>query len=464
MNFISLNRVAVLLIVLSFFMCTDAPAQTGEDWPGFLGPRQDGTSTQTGIRTDWSAAKLKDQWTLELGEGYSIGSVADGHYFHFDVEIDLNSNQFARLRCVDLQTGKQKWQHRVRSSYKDLYGYDSGPRSSPLIHDGKVYIFGVDGWLRCIDQQDGSLIWEQNTSERFSVVQNFFGVSSCPIIAGDLLLVMIGGSPKDADPIPKGKLNLVKPDQCAIVAFNRNSGEIVYKTGNDLASYSSLRLARLHDTDVALAWMREKLICFRPADGEILFTFPWRSRILESVNASTPVVDGNQIFLGECYGPGGVLIEITAKPDPEGSTPWNCEIVWSDKSKRDQSLAPHWNTPVLHDGYLYGCSGRHEAQAELKCVRMSDGEVMWSEPSLGRTSVTLCAGQLIVMSERGTLQLAKATPEKFDLVTQYDGDIKFRAPCWAAPVVAQGKLIVRGKNKVVCFSVAKKAAAEKTPE
>lgn len=449
-----------LVVAMQFCICTMALGQSAEDWPNFLGPRHDGTSLQTGILTDWSKGKLKDLWTLPVDEGYSIGSVADGHYFHFDVESDLDARQFARLRCIDLDTGKTKWKYRTRSSYRDMYGYDSGPRSSPLVHDGKVYIFGVDGWLRCLDQQDGSLVWEQDTSKRFGVIQNFFGVSSCPVITGDLLLVMIGGSPEDAQDIPKGKLNLAKPDQCGIVAFNKNTGEVRYKTGNDLASYSSLRIVKLHDTDVALAWMREKLIGFEPNTGDVQFEFPWRSRILESVNASTPVVDGNRIFLGECYGPGGVLLDIRAEKDesdPATPKPWTCEVVWSDKSKRKQSLAPHWNTPVLHEGFLYGCTGRHEATAEFRCVRISDGEVMWSHPRAGRTSATLCEGLLIVHSERGPLQLVKATPEKFDVVTSYEGDIKFRPPCWAAPIVAQGKLIVRGKNKVVCFSVAAKA-------
>jgi hypothetical protein len=57
------------------------------------------------------------------------------------------------------------------------------------------------------------------------------------------------------------------------------------------------------------------------------------------------------------------------------------------------------------------------------------------------------------MAEYGDLFLAKASPEKFELVTEYDGDMKFRYPCWSAPVVADGKLIVRGKDKVACFQL-----------
>ena len=439
----------IVAFVIVFFFQTLAVSQT-EDWPQFLGPRQNGTANDTNILRDWSGDQIETAWTLPVGEGYSIGSVAGGCYFHFDAETE---NGQSRLRCINLETGKLKWEHSDDCSYKDQYGYDSGPRSSPLIHDGLVYIFGVDGWLRCLDANDGSLKWEHDTGKKFGVLQNFFGVASNPIIHDDSLLVMIGGSPADNQDIPKGKLDLAKPNGSAIVAFDRKTGKVKYKTGDDLASYTSLRLVELHQQPIALAWLRESLIGFRPGDGEVLFKFRWRARKLESVNASTPVVDGNKIFLSESYGPGGVQLAVDAAADKENKTAWSVKEVWSDKGRREKSIAAHWSTPVLHDGFLFGCSGQHGGSAEFRCVRWSDGKVMWAERGLGRTSATLCGEHLIILSERGRILLVKASPESFQLVTEYKGDIKFRQPCWAGPVVAQGKLIVRGKNKVVCFPI-----------
>ena len=80
------------------------PAAGHADWPSFLGPNRDGKSTETGILTDWTDGRLKSNWQLSSGEGYAIGVVADGRYFHFD----RFQNQ-ARLRCVDFATGKQIW-------------------------------------------------------------------------------------------------------------------------------------------------------------------------------------------------------------------------------------------------------------------------------------------------------------------------------------------------------------------
>ena len=432
-------------MLTALFLASVAQGQaTEKNWPQFLGPNRNGVSTETGISKDWSGGKLKLNWTLPVGEGYAIGSVSNGKYFHFDVTEGEKGN-LARLRCIDLQTAAVGWTFTAPTSYKDIYGYDSGPRTSPLIHDGRIYIYGVEGTLWCLDEATGDLLWEVDTIERFGVIQNFFGVSSCPVVHDELLLVMVGGSPEESKQVPPGKLNLVKPNGSAIVALNRKTGEEVYRFGDDLASYTSLRVVEMHGRKVALAWMRAHLFAFDPKDGNELFKFRWRARKLESVNASTPVVFENRIYIGESYQKGGVVLEVDNN--------WSTKIVWSDDGKRDKSLAPHWNTPVLHNGFLYGCDGERTGSAKLTCVEFATGKVQWSVPRLGRTSVTFCDDHLIVIAEYGSLFLVRATPEKFQRITDYEGDVKFRYPCWSAPVVVDGKLIVRGKEKVACFQL-----------
>ena len=443
-NPVRVSATTAVFLTMSLLTMTVFGQATDSNWAQFLGPGRNGISAQSGILTDWTSDQLKLNWTLPIGEGYAIGSVSDGKYFHFDVTKGDKGNE-ARLRCVDLDTAEVVWTFAAPSSYKDLYGFDAGPRTSPLIHDGRVYLYGAEGTLWCLDIKTGDPIWEIGTLERFGVIQNFFGVSSSPIVHEDLLIVMVGGSPVESKAIAPGKLNLVKPNGSAIIALNRKTGEEVYRMGDDLASYTSLRLVDMHGQKVALAWMRESLLGFRPDDGELLFSFKWRARKLESVNASTPVVSDNRIFIGETYQKGGVLLEVDES--------WATKVVWSDDGKRDQSMAPHWNTPVLHEGFLYGCHGEGLTNAELRCVDFLTGEVRWSVPRLGRSSVTFCDGHLVVMTEKGELFLASATPEKFERVATYEGDVKFRSPCWSAPIVVDGKLIVRGKEKVACFQL-----------
>jgi outer membrane protein assembly factor BamB len=450
---LSFTIATVAIVLWPFADSVQGQSAERSDWPQFLGANVDGRSTETDILKDWSDGNLSLSWQLDVGQGYGVGSVAGDKYYHFDLPV----NGTARLRCVNIHDGKTHWQFKYASKYKDMYGYDSGPRASPLVDDDRIYIFGVEGMLYCLGLESGKEIWKVNTSEKFGVIQNYFGVASCPVIHKNLLIVMVGGSPKGLK-IPPGRLDQAKPNDCGIVAFDKLTGKVKYSVGDDLASYSSLKIAEINDELVGLAWLRDRLIAFQPDTGTIEWSFPWRSKKLESVNASTPVVFGDKVFISECYEIGSALLQISPagaaseEPDPDSD---RVKVLWSDAGKRDQSMATHWNTPVLHDGYLYGCSGRHMWQAEFRCVELATGKVMWSEKKLTRTNATYCDGHLIVMGERGELFLLKATPEKFDLVTTYEGTgkIDFQEPCWAAPIVANGKMFVRGKKKVACFDL-----------
>lgn len=445
-----LTLVCGLLLVCGTSCSSSVPDQSrnsakkGSDWPCFLNGDQNGISVETGIRTDWRDGNLPVAWTRDLGEGYAPGVVANGMYYHFD-RIDDQ----ARLVCVDAFTGKLSWEFKYPCDYDDLYGYDGGPRSSPTIDGDFVYVFGVEGNLVALNATTGDVKWEQNINKKFGVHQNFFGVGSPPVVHRNKLLVMVGGSPKE-NQIRKGQLDEAKPNGTAIVAFDKKTGEKIYQLGNDLASYSAIKLTRHEGRDWAFAWMRDSLIAFDPNNGKIDFEFPWRARILESVNASTPVVFNGHVLLSECYGVGSVLIQFGA------DLPNKHQVIRKDEGRK-KSLMTHWNTPVFDKGFLYASSGRHANGATLRCVDAMSGEVKWSEPGLGRSSVTWVDGHLAIVGERGKVMLAKATSDKFQLVSTYspgkaDEDVvRLRNPCWAAPVIANGMMYIRGKDQVVCF-------------
>ena len=203
---------------------------------------------------------------------------------------------------------------------------------------------------------------------------------------------------------------------------------------------------------------RGGLLGMEPSTGKIDFHFPWRARSLESVNASNPVVVGDQVFISETYGPGSALLRFR---------PGGYDVLWTDAEKRwDKSMQCHWSTPIYEDGYLYGCSGRHESNAELRCIEWATGKVMWSEPGLTRTSLLKIDGHFICLGEEGTLRLLKVNPNKYEEVSKLEirppgkdgkpdpeSDPLLREPCWAAPIVAQGLLYVRGKDELVCLEL-----------
>ena len=419
---------------------------SGDDWPQFLGPRADGKSNEVGIRKDWTGGNLPVVWEMDLGEGYGIGSVAMGRYVHFD-----RHEGDARVRCVNAETGVLLWSYRYKSDYSDLYGYDNGPRASPVIDGDRVYVYGVEGQVHCLSLADGKKIWSLDANKKFGVIQNFFGVASSPVVHKDLLLLMVGGSTEDSQQVAPGRLDQVVADGSGIIALNKFTGALKYKSLFDLASYSTIRIQPFDSADdrmVALAWMRASLFGFDPETGQKLFEFPYRARILESVNAAMPVVAGNDILLSECYELGSVLLNVDEyKP----------KVVWADRDrKRNKSLEAHWNTPIYFDGDVFGCSGRHSSNAELRCIDWKTGEVHWSNDQFSRSSLTMIDGHLIVMDESGRLALAKATPDQYEEVTRFDGGeqkIRFTKPCWAAPIVSHGFLFVRGAKRLVCFEL-----------
>src|SRR5581483_576136 len=192
------------------------------------------------------------------------------------------------------------------------------------------------------------------------------------------------------------------------------------------------------------------LLGIDPKAGKVEFHHPWRAKVLESVNASCPVVVGDKVFISETYGPGAALLKVKGN---------KVEEVWTDakKDRDDVSMQCHWMTPIYVDGYLYGCSGRHEHNAELRCIELATGKLMWSQPDLKRTSLLQVDGHFVCLSEDGVLRLLKINPKKYEEVGRIDkpsGEVRrASSPYWAAPILSHGLLYVRGNNRVVCLEL-----------
>lgn len=433
-----------------------ATRKKGDDWQKFLGPTGKSISTEKGMTTPWPAKGLRIVWHQEVGEGYAMPSISKGRLFHFD-----RKGNKATLTCMNAETGKEICHFDYPTDYRDQYNYSGGPRCCPVIEDNRVYIYGPAGMLHCLeltrkdDKESFRVLWKVNTTAQYGVIQNFFGVGSTPIIEGDLLITQVGGSPKGSDEISFLK---VKGNGSAVVAFNKMTGKVVWKTSDELASYSSPVLATIKGKRWCFVFARAGLLGLDPKTGKVRFHFPWRSRKLESVNAANPVIHNDKIFISETYGPGSAYLQI--KDD-------GVKVLWSDVDKpRSKSMQCHWMTPILVDGYLYGCSGRHDSNAELRCIELATGKVMWSKPGLARTSLLKVGDYFLSLGEYGDLRLLKINPKKYDEVSVMiarepdekgysspQGRILLRYPCWAAPILSHGLLYLRGNNRLICLEL-----------
>jgi len=348
-----------------------------------------------------------------------------------------------------MRSERQKllWQFEYPTDYRDMYGYNNGPRTCPVVDNDRVYIYGPKGILHCLNVLDGALRWKIDTSSQFNVVPNFFGVGSTPIIEDQLLIVQVGGAlPTEARDVYQAQGKIVG-NGSGIVAFNKISGQVVYQITDELASYASPILATTDQRRWCFMFTRGSLVGFDPLTGQIDFQYPWRDRKLESVNASNPVVVGNTIFISEAYGVGSSVLQFYPK---------GYKIIWSDLlSRREKAMMLHWNTAIHHQGYLYGCSGRHTQGSSLRCVELQTGRVMWSKPINERTSLLYINGYLISLGEFGRLMLIHVNPKALDIISevQLSRQHGLKHPLWAAPVLSNGFLYIRSKDQLLCFDL-----------
>lgn len=425
--------------------CLLAAPCFAENWPDFLGPRRDAKSTETGLNWDWPATGPPIAWQSEIGVGYA-GPAIRGEKL---VAFGRHGNR-DRVTCRNALTGEELWRTEHATAYRDLLGYNNGPRTTPVINGELVYTLSEEGVLQCLRMADGEVVWRRNTSEDFGVVKNFFGVGATPVVWGDLVIAQIGGSPPGAPADVYAAGGRVRSSGTGVVAFDKHTGDIAWKAADELASYSSPVVVERDDRAWCFVLARGGLVALDPEGGAVDFQIPWRAPLLESVNASTPVVHEGRVFISETYGVGSALVEFA--PDAG-------RVVWSDRERgRDKALELHWNTPVLHRGFLYGSSGRHSGGAELRCVEWETGRVRWRKPGLTRASLLYAEGRLVCLGEDGVLRLLRATPERYEELARVvlrgpDGRPLLRGDCWTAPALAGGLLYVRGEDRLVCLDL-----------
>ncbi len=407
-----------------------------------------GTSPEKGLPDFKGEVRLPLLWNKTLGEGYAPPVISRGRLF-----LSERIANSMRVFALNAETGKELWSHEYKSDYQDKYGYDGGARASPVIRGNRLFHMGPEGIVVALDATTGKALWRVDTRQTFGVVQNFFGAGSAPLVVsdghGERVIVQVGGSPPGST---DDDVRALKGNGSGAVAFDASTGKILWQSTNALASYASPAKANLpgFTGSQILLFARQGLYGLDSATGRELFHYPLRAENLESVNATNPVVSGNRILLSECYGPGSVLLQV------EQGTP---KVVWSDEERgRNKSLQSHWSTPILREGVLYGCSGRHEGNAELRALDFETGKVRWREPGLGRTSMLSIEDKLLVLGDRGNLHLLRADKDKFTELARLDpvdgtGRLLLRYPAWAAPVLSHGLLYVRGRDRLVCLEL-----------
>ena len=407
-NRTSLIRTSFFLqtfIFVSLLIPFVAFSQTGLDWYQFHGPNRDRISVENDWRTNWAEKDPKVLWTKPIGIGFASISVAGNRVFTMG-----NADNKDTVWCFDSETGKQIWKYTYDCELFPT-NHEGGPGGTPTVDTDFVYTVSKDGQLFCFDIKTGEVKWSKKMVEEFKVKIPQWRFALSPLLEGNLLILDFG----------------------PIIALDKKTGDLVWKTADFGAAYSS---------PIAFTFNEKRYVASLPAfgfvaldikDGKEFAKFPWETQY--GVNATTPIISGNKIFLSCGYNKGCSLLEM----DPKGQI----KELWHNNSMRN-----HMNTCVLWKDFVYGFD-----ESMLKCLDSKTGKEMWKQNGLGKGSLMLADGKLIVLSEKGELVVAEANEKEFKPLCR---KAVLTGKCWTVPVLSHGKIFSRNAaGDLVCLDVKK---------
>jgi outer membrane protein assembly factor BamB len=385
-----------------------------QDWPQILGPTRNGVYAGPPIATAFPRGGPPLLWKRDVGQGFAGPSVAGGRLILFHRVRERET-----VEALDAVTGKTIWTFEYPTAYRDDFGFDEGPRAVPVIAGRRVFTFGADGMLHGLAFATGEKLWSVDTPREFSVAKGYFGAASSPVVDGEHVLLNVGGK------------------TAGIVAFDAATGKPLWTATADEASYSAPVVAEIGGTRTAVFFTRAGLVALDPVTGAVQYQFRWRARQAASVNAATPLVINDRIFLSASYGTGAVLLQVAngaLKP------------LWSG----DESLSNHYSTSVYRDGYLYGFEGRQEFGQSLRCIELATGRVMWSVDGFGAGTLLIAGDTLVITRESGELVLVPASAKSFQPSSRAQllpGIVR------AYPAMAAGRFYLRNERTLAAFDL-----------
>ena len=396
------------IAVLTFTSLTTA------DWPQFLGPTRNGVYSGPPLADRWPAGGPRQVWKKDVGAGFSGPVVADGKVILFH---RVGAQEV--VEALQPATGATIWQYGYPTTYRDDFGFDEGPRAVPVVANGIVHTFGAEGQLHAVELASGKKLWSEDTGGRFGVAKNFFGAGGSPLVEDGRVIANVGG--KDA----------------GIVAFEAKTGRMLWKATTDGASYSSAVGATIGGERVAIFFTRNGIVVLDPATGTVKVQQAWRSRSASSVNAASPLVVGDLVFISAEYGPGAGVFRIG-----NGTL----TKVWAS----DEALSTHYATAVQREGILYGYHGRQEFGPSLRAVELQTGKVRWTADQFRAGSITLAGDRLVIVRESGELVIAPATPDGFKPSARAQ---IMRGTVRAFPALSDGFLFVRNDRELIALDL-----------
>ena len=409
---------------VAILLLTRSAIEAG-DWPQILGPSRNGIAGGETLGTGWPPEGPPLLWTRQVGRGYA-GAAIRGDLAVLFYRSSEGGRDEEVIEAVRPQSGESVWKVGLKAHFApSIFPAEDGPLCVPLLTENRAFVFGGGGDLAAIDTMRGKILWKRDLYREYrtrggSIDFGYFGAGASPILEGNRLLVNVGGRPA-----------------AGIVALDPVTGKNLWTATEEGASYSSPIACTVAGERHVIFITRYHTVSLDPEDGRVRFRFPFGRRG-PTVNAASPLVSGNLLFTTASYGVGSRLTRLTAT---------GAEEVWAT----DRGFASQYNTPVLHQGHLYGTDGRADVgTASLRCVELASGKTVWEEPNFGVASVTLVGDWLLILRADGMLIRAAASSSGFRPEASFRIS---RGTFRALPALADGRLLIRDGEQFYCYGI-----------
>ncbi|MFZ5831758.1 MAG: PQQ-binding-like beta-propeller repeat protein [Planctomycetota bacterium] len=400
------------------------PADLG-DWPCFLGPTHNSVSTESpdDVLTEWPAAGPPELWRIACGEGYSTPLIRDGRLVLFH---RVGNEEV--LECLDAESGQPLWRFSYPTAYQCSVAYSSGPYSTPVLTEDRVYAMGAEGQFLCLDIESGELLWQRDLHDEYCVtLDGFYPVAASPLLEEDRLILNLGGSDLEA----------------GVIALDAATGRTLWHAGRRHYSYATPTAATVRGERLVFVWAREALLCLRPATGEVLWEHPFSTNNKDRMQATAPAVWGNLVLLTG-YAQGSVCLHLLDR---------DCsEEIWRDP----KTLDVQYNNLLLSGGFAYGLGSIDNC---LRCVDITTGQLVWkSRWRSGRGAWSIAVGdRMILWGEKGHLGSMVIDPSRPTPLSMTEKPL-LEGPCFPAPALSGGRLYLRNNDTLLCLNLRKEAS------
>lgn len=400
-----------MLFVVSV-LTTPAAAQ----WLQWGGPNRDFKIDGKGISTAWSESGPKKLWDRELGKGYS-GILVDGDTLY----TMYRSGDQERIIALSALNGRTLWETGFKSvppSFVDTK-WGTGPNTTPIVHDDRVYAFGFNAYLLCVDKKTGKPVWQHDLVEEFGAKVLYYGHAASPIVFRDMIIVFAGG------------------DTFGAMAFKLGDGTLVWKAEGFAPSYASPVITRIDGVDQMINAVSGEVVGVDPATGKLL----WKAELKNQWNVSlmSPILLSDQRVFVCSHEDGGKALHLSSP---------GAAAVANEQWKNKAIQVAHSNA-VYANGCIFGSTGARVNF--LMAVDANSGKVLWKTRDIGQVNLLHLGGdRFLLLDEEGSLAITKLTAEGPSTLAKTK---LFDGRSWTAPTLVGTRLYTRDLKRIVALAL-----------